>query len=486
MAHLTMPGPAFFMNEGNDSRNDNKLSTLPTPRLRPPFLLALCLVFGMGTGVLFDRWMLGAYLPSDAIPDFRLMAQAWNIIERHYVDRAAVKPKALTDGAISGMVNALGDTGHSVFLNREMVKQLGVVESGKLKGVGLEIQMKDQHVVIVAPIDNSPAQRAGLRSGEIIMSVDGQDIAGLPLDQVVARITGPVGTPVKLGVLNPKTHHLRNVTLVRAAIEIQNVTWQRLPGTEVADLRLANFNKGASKDLRRALREIHQQQLQGLVLDLRNNPGGELDEAVAVASQFLTNGPALLVKDADGKITPMPVKSGGLAPDLPMAVLVNGGTASAAEIVAGAVSDAQRAVLVGETTFGTGTVLREFPLVNGSALMLAVQEWLTPSGHSFWHKGIKPELEVALSPDVNPMVPAMERQMTAAELRSSDDPQLLRALKWVTETIVNERNGGGTIDSGAVASKMGNREQTTQSVDKSQKNGGDATIGAKEPDSLSH
>ncbi|HEX5398182.1 MAG TPA: S41 family peptidase [Verrucomicrobiae bacterium] len=465
------------MTHNND--NANKLTAPTTPRLRPPFLLALCLVFGLGTGVFFDRWMLGVFVPSDAAPNFRLMAQAWNLIERHYVDRAAVKPTTLTDGAISGMVDALGDTGHSAYLTRKMVKRLGVVESGKLKGVGLEIQMKDQHVVIVAPIDNSPAQRAGLRSGEIIMSVDGRDIAGLPLDQVVARITGPVGTSVKMGILNPKTHQLRDITLVRATIKIQNVTWQQLPGTEVADVRLASFNKGADDDLRQALREIHQQQLRGLILDLRDNPGGELDEAVAVASEFLTNGPVLLVKNADGKTTPVPVKPGGLALDLPMAVLVNGGTASAAEIVAGALSDAHRATLVGQTTFGTGTVLREFPLLNGSALMLAVQEWLTPDGNSFWHKGITPELAVAMSPGTDLLVPGLERQMTALELESSNDRQLLRALKCVTEKIADLKKGGGPIDASAIADQSGKREQATPVHDHSQEDPGNTNTGQK-------
>ena len=169
------------------------------------------------------------------------MSQAWNTIERYYVDRAAVQPKALTFGAISGMVEALGDTGHSVFLSPEMVKQLGVAERGQLLGIGVEIQMKDHHVVIVAPIDDSPAQRAGLRSGDIIMSVDNRDITGLPVTQVVERISGPVGTLVKLAVLDPRTHGIRNVSIVRAMIKLHNVTWQRLPATEVAAGAQCNF-----------------------------------------------------------------------------------------------------------------------------------------------------------------------------------------------------------------------------------------------------
>jgi len=418
-----------------NDENDDKSIGFCARHLRPAFQLALCLTLGLGAGMMFDRWMFRAFMPADATADFQLMSEAWNAIQHYYVDRAAVQPKAMTYGAIGGMVDALGDTGHSVFLSPAMIKQVHVAERGQLKGIGVEIQMKNRHVVIVAPIDNSPAQRAGLRSGDIIMGVDGRDITGLPLDQVVARISGPIGTSVQLGVLDPQRHRLRSITIVRAEIKLENVTWQRLPGTEVADVRMASFNDDAAKDLRGALREIQRQRLRGLILDLRDNPGGVLDEAVAAASQFLTNGNVLLVKDARGKIKPVPVQPGGLAPETPMAVLINGGSASGAEIVAGALRDTHRAELVGETTFGTGTVLEEFPLSDGSALMLAVQEWLTPDGHSFWHKGIPPELVVSLPADANPLVPAAERDMTTAELQSSDDKQLLSALKWVETKI---------------------------------------------------
>ena len=176
-------------------------------------------------------------------------------------------------------------------------------------------------------------------------------------------------------------------------------------------------------------------------MDLRDNPGGVLDEAVAVASEFLANGNVLLVRDAQGKITPVPVRAGGLATNIPMAVLINGGSASASEIVTGALHDAHRAELIGETTFGTGTVLNEFPLIGGAALMLAIQEWLTPDGHSFWHKGIPPQIKVALPPDVSPLIPAAERGLTAIQLQSSDDKQLLRALAWLEEQSENKNAG---------------------------------------------
>lgn len=427
-----------FMNDESDKTWFGLSSRKP----RAVFLMALCLVVGLGAGVILDRLVLMAFVPSNAASDFRLMAEAWNTIQRYYVDRAAIKPKVLTYGAISGMVNALGDTGHSVFLSPEMVKQLHVMEKGQLKGIGVQIDSRKGHVVIVAPIDNSPAQRAGLRSGDIIMTVNGENISGLPLIQVVKRITGPVGTSVKLGILDPQTHHLREVTIVRAVVKINEVTWQRLPGTEIADVRLASFNTGVAQDLKTVLRQIRKERLQGLILDLRNNPGGVLDEAVTVASQFLTHGNVLLVKNAHGKITPVPVQPGGLATNIPMAVLIDGGSASASEIVAGALRDAHRAELIGQTTFGTGTVLNEFPLVGGSALMLAIQEWLTPNGHSFWHKGIPPQIKVALPPGVNPLVPAAERDMTANQLQSSKDSQLLRALKWLKQQSKKQGEAG--------------------------------------------
>jgi carboxyl-terminal processing protease len=394
-------------------------------------MLAFCFVFGLGGGMVFDRWELGAFLSANDTANFRLIAAAWNTIERYYVDRPAVTSENLTYGAIAGMVDALGDTGHSTFLPPKLVKQLHNVEEGQLKGVGLEVQVKNRQIVIVAPIDNSPAQRAGLRSGEIILSINGHDIAGLTLSQAVQQISGPVGTTVELGILNQQTHHLRDVTLVRAEIKIHDVTWQRLPGTKIADVRIAGFDDDMSDDMRSILREIQKQNLQGVVLDLRDNPGGVLDEAVVVASQFLSGGNVMQIKDARGEVKPIPVVPGGLATNLPMAVLINDGSASAAEIVAGALRDAHRGELIGETTFGTGTVLEEFPLPGGSAILLAVKEWLTPNGESFWHKGITPQIQVDLATNVIPLVPAALEEMTPNELQSSRDDQLLAGLKWV-------------------------------------------------------
>lgn len=402
------------------------------------FLLGLALLaLGLAGGVVLDRQVLLAVappntIPSDAIPDFQLMAEAWNTIQQDYVDRPAVQPGPLTYGAISGMVDALGDTGHSRFLSPEMALEEHNLTQGQFDGIGAEVQMKGGHVVIVAPIDGSPAQRAGLHPGDIILKVDGQDVADLPLYQVVARILGPAGSQVTLTVLDPSTARVRDVTLKRAHITIQNVTWQRLPGTAVAHVRIAVFSQGVTSELQRVLKDIRQQQLTGVILDLRNDPGGLLDEAVGVANQFLDKGDVLQEKDAKGQVKAIPVQPGGVATDVPLVVLINQGTASAAEIVAGALQDAHRAVLVGETTFGTGTVLNEFRLSDGSALLLATEEWLTPQGRTIWHKGITPDEAVSLPPDASPLIPEGERDLTPTQFQTIPDLQLLEALNLLT------------------------------------------------------
>jgi carboxyl-terminal processing protease len=390
------------------------------------------LVLGFVVGITLDRVAAEGFGSLDAAADFRLIPEAWKNIQEVYVDRAAVQPQTMSYGAISGMVDALGDTGHSRFLSPEMVKALRNLQQNKLEGVGAEIQIKAGHVVVVAPLDDSPAQRAGLRSGDIILRVDGHDVAGLPLDQVVARISGNPGTSVTLTILNPSSGQSREVTLVRASVTVHDVTWQQSPGTQVAHLRIASFGRGMTADLRAALAQIRRSGLSGIVLDMRNNPGGLLEEAVGAASQFLAGGNVLLVKDAHGKIKPIPVKPGGAATTIPLAVLVNGGTASAAEIVAGALRDASRAKLIGVRTIGTGTVLNEFPMSDGSALLLAVEEWLTPAGRVIWHQGITPEIVVELPPEASQIFPQEERGMTATQLHDSRDTQLLTALELLS------------------------------------------------------
>jgi carboxyl-terminal processing protease len=357
-----------------------------------------------------------------------LIPEAWQTIQRHYVDRSAVGGRNLAHGAVAGMVAALGDVGHSVFLTPEMLKQVRQAARGRLHGVGLEVEMKDGRATVVAPLDHSPALQAGIKPGEVIVQVDGQSIEGWPLPEVATRISGPPGTAVALTLTDPGTGQQRTVSVERAEVTVQSVSWRPLPGTSIAHVRIAQFVQNTAQELRESLLQIEQAQVTGLILDLRNNPGGLLEAAVDVASQFLMGGNVLVIRTAQGKLQPVPVVPGsGKLAHLPMVVLLNGGSASGAEIVAGALKDARRATLVGETTFGTGTVLHEFRLSDGSALLLAVQEWLTPNGHSFWHKGIAPDVAVASKEGATLLSPRELGTMSRAQLEASDDVALLRA-----------------------------------------------------------
>jgi carboxyl-terminal processing protease len=399
------------------------------------FLLFLPIFLGAGFlgGVVFDHFLITPTIASaKTLPQTNgmdLVNQAYQIIQQHYVDIAAVKQTQLEYGAISGMVDALGDTGHSRFLTPQMVQAENNFTQGSFEGIGAEVMMNDKgQVVIVSPIDGSPAQAAGVKAGDIMLKVDGVDLSGMSLSDVVTKVLGPAGTKVTITLQDPKTQAVRDVAITRAKINVQNITWIMLPGTTIADIRIAGFSQGVTNDLRTALKQIQAQGATGIVLDLRNNPGGLLDEAIGVTSQFLGSGNVLLVKNAQGQQQAIQVKPGGLAVNIPMVVLVNQGSASAAEIVTGALQDAHRATVIGETTFGTGTVLNGFPLSDGSQILLATEEWLTPNGRVIWHKGLAPDVQVSLASTVTLFVPEAGKGMTAAQLQSSQDAQLLKAI----------------------------------------------------------
>ncbi|MFZ1909504.1 MAG: PDZ domain-containing protein, partial [Burkholderiales bacterium] len=230
------------------------------PRATYQFTLAALIgliLFAMTGGVIFERQVLANFDPAgDARLDLRLIAKADGLIEEHYVDRSAVRPQQLTYAAISGMVDSLGDTGHSAFLTPAMMRTDKQQLQGHFPGIGAEVRMRDKRVVIVAPLDGSPAQKAGLRPGDVIFKVDGSDTAGETLEQVVARIRGPAGTKVTLSVLDPGSDRTRSVELVRAVIHPRLVSWHLVPGTRIADLRIAAFSQGAAESLRRAIAEL--------------------------------------------------------------------------------------------------------------------------------------------------------------------------------------------------------------------------------------
>jgi len=246
-------------------------------------------------------------------------------------------------------------------------------------------------------------------------------------------VRGPAGTTVKLSVLHPGEATPVEVAIVRDVIDVPPVVWAMVPGTDVAMIRIVQFSQGTVDGLQKAIAEAKAAGATGLVLDLRNDPGGLVDEAVGVVSTFIPEGVVYIREDADGKQTPVGIRDEPRT-DLPMAVLVDFGSASAAEIVTGALQDQGRAKTIGTRTYGTGTVLNEFSLSDGSAVRLGVEQWLTPKGRHIFPSGIDPDIEVTLDPEKLPLEPSDLTSMTAAQLRDSGDTQLLRALQELGQT----------------------------------------------------
>ncbi len=399
------------------------------------FLVLSVFVFGLAGGVLLDRYVqvaTAASADSTTQPNTNLILEAWRIIDQNYVDRAAVEQQRLTYGALSGMVDALGDTGHTTFLSPQMLKQQQNYTRGEFEGIGAQVEKKGDYVIITAPMDDSPALKAGLKAGDAILRVNGEDMTGKSVESVIDKIIGPAGTRVDLVILDANDGSQKEITITRARIKVNDVSWAQVPGTTIGVVRISGFSDGISNGLKTALQQMKQQGLTGVILDLRNNPGGLLNEAVTTTSQFLSKGNVLLEKDAQGKIQEVRVEPNGVATDLPMAVLVNYGSASASEIVSGALQDAGRARLIGETTFGTGTVLNTFSLSDGSALLLATLEWLTPNGRVIWHQGIQPDDKVSLPAGVAPLTPAQLKTMDAQTYRAARDLQMQRAVEWLS------------------------------------------------------
>lgn len=433
----------------NDTHSTEDTHKLATIGMIWAMTIILALLIGGVGGMALDQVLArrnqanttSVTVPQVDTADFKLILQAWQIIQKNYVDQKSATSQDLTYGAIDGMATALGDTGHSRFETPQMVKQEQNYTQGSFEGIGAEVETKNGNTVIVAPIDNSPAQKAGIQAGDVIMKVNGTDVRGMAISDVVNRILGPAGTKVTITIYRPSTGVTKDYTLTRAKIALQNVTWAMIPGTTIAHVRIAAFSQNVTKDLQAALQQIDQQHATGLILDLRNNGGGLLDESIGVASQFLSSGNVLETKNAAGKITFTPVRPGGLATQIPMVVLTNQGTASASEIVTGALQDAKRATIIGEKTFGTGTVLNSFPLADGSALLLATEEWLTPKGRVIWHNGLTPDITVSLPSSVNPLTPEGERGMTAAQINSSQDTQLLKAIQVLSKPASSSSTG---------------------------------------------
>jgi carboxyl-terminal processing protease len=442
------------------------MDATPEPTLRPTWIscpqrriLFLLGLFGLGVGggVMLDRQVLSPpsgphTLQEQHLGGAPLLNEAWNAIRTGYVDQSTLHSRKFTYAAIGAMVDALGDTEHSQFLTPEMRREENEEMDGEFSGIGVRLEERNSQIVISSVFDNAPAQRRELRAGDVILAVGGQGVAGMSAAQVLESLRGPSGSPVQLLIKAAATGKASRLNLVRQRLGQASVAWTMLPDRKVALVKISVFSSGTTDGLARALAAIRKAGADRLILDLRDNPGGYLTEAVGVASQFLTTGNVVLEKDARGRVTPTPVRAGGGKNTLPLAVLINHESASAAEIVAGALQDHQRAILIGETSFGAGSILQEFPLSDGSSLMLAIEEWLTPNGRKIWHRGIIPDVALSLPAATELLHPQKFKAIAEYRQRLSQDAQMQRALNVLVPSpvraLASKPNADGTDQSG--------------------------------------
>lgn len=362
--------------------------------------------------------------------DQQLLDEALKVIGEHYVDGDALTTENLTLGAIRGIVDALGDDGHTTYLTQDELKVERDALDGRVIGIGVVVDERVGSPEIISVVDGSPADLAGLQAGDVIVSVDGTDTSRLSIDDLADLVRGEVDTRVHIGVERPGATDRQEFEILRDDVDIEAVSWVFAPGSDIAVIRIVQFSAQSGRETRSAIEAALQAGATGIVLDLRGNPGGLVDEALVVAGSFMDGGVAYQEQGRDGIRHDVDVTSGSsLAPDLPLVVLVDFGTASSAEILAAALRDNGRARIVGVQTFGTGTVLNTFKLSDGSALRVGVLKWLTPSGEAVFRVGITPDEKVALPLGAVALEPGDLLSMTAIDLADNDDVPLRHAVR---------------------------------------------------------
>ncbi len=349
--------------------------------------------------------------------DFQAFWNIWKTVKERYVETPPSDVKMFY-GAISGMVGSLGDP-YSVFFDPDYAQKFSKELEGEFEGIGAEIGVKQDKLTIIAPLPGTPADKAGIKSGDRILAIDGIDTTGMLVDDAVSRIRGDKGTPVKLLITREGLKEPKEITIVRDKILVESVKWKtvKASGKKIGVITITHFNEKTEAKFNEAVRSLLLEGPDGIILDLRNNPGGFLDTAVSVAGEWVPHDVIVVEKFSDGTKKNYASDGKSRLTDVPTVVLVNGGSASASEIVAGALQDHAKAAIVGEKTYGKGSVQDYTEFEDGSALKLTVALWLTPKGRSINKEGIMPDVEVKLTP---------------ADFEADKDPQYDRAIDILT------------------------------------------------------
>ena len=350
--------------------------------------------------------------PVDRETLFRPFWQAWDLVHKQYVDQP-VDDTTLMRGAISGMLSSLGDP-NTAYMDPDQYQQANAPLEGSYEGIGAWVDTSGEFLTIISPMAGSPAEAAGLKSGDMIIAVDGTSFVGTDPTLVLRSVLGPAGSTVVLTIQREGEENPFDVSIVREEIVIPLVT-SKILDNNIAYLQIIQFGDKTEKDVRDALRELLKNNPRGLILDLRNDPGGFLDTAIGVVSQFIPDGVVMYEDHGNGERVTFTARAGGLATEIPLVVLVNEGSASASEITAGAIQDRGRGTLVGTTTYGKGTVQSWSTLVDDQgAIKVTIAHWLTPNERQIHGVGLTPDVEV---------------QLTEEDIKANLDPQLDKAIE---------------------------------------------------------
>jgi carboxyl-terminal processing protease len=338
----------------------------------------------------------GTATPEDLQGLFRPFWQAWDLVNELYVDQP-VDQVVLMRGAIKGMLESLGDE-HTSYLDPKMFEESNAhLQGEEYEGIGAWVDITQDYLTIISPMPGSPAEKAGLKPGDKVVEIDGEDMTGKDGEYARQHVLGPKGSIVRLKILREGVDELIEVEVQRAAIVVPQVAGKMLEN-DIAYVQLYTFGDETAPGLKKALKELMAQNPKGLILDLRNNGGGYLNTAIDVVSQFVGDGVVMYEEYGDGRRDAFEAKRGGLATDIPLVLLVNGGSASASEIVAGAIQDRQRGYLVGEKSFGKGSVQNYVELVDKQgAVRVTIARWLTPNGRQINQVGLQPDFPVEIS-----------------------------------------------------------------------------------------
>jgi carboxyl-terminal processing protease len=370
---------------------------------------------------------------SGVYEQLKVFTEALSYVESNYVEE--VEPDKVIQGAIRGMLKTLDP--HSSFMPPDVYREMQVETEGRFGGLGIEITSRDDVLTVVSPIEGTPAFRAGIQPGDQILKVDGESTKEMSLVDAVKKLRGPEGSTVTIAVFRQGFTEPKDFTLSRAIIQIKSVRWTKLKD-DIGYVKLRSFHKTTEEELEEALRDLGEQHIKALVLDLRNNPGGLLEQAIAVSNVFLEGGQ--LIVYTKGRLPNQNMKgfakSDGFHVTYPVAVLINGGSASASEIVAGALQDLHRATVIGTQSFGKGSVQTIIPLSDGSGLRLTTAKYYTPKGGEIHGKGITPDIVVEKPQEADNQEGEQKalrsrRQMELPGDDLADDPQLQKAVEFL-------------------------------------------------------